>query len=191
MRYCVEIHSHATALENPVRYEPDVAGALDGSQPALGPSFVALPSEPTDAGLARALVPARRRVPKFPHYHRARLISTQATRRSSSTTPTRGRRGRSRQNRGVKIAACAKSNFDRHTRQPWARLEPNSRPSDAAGGSVTICVEIKISRCVPPTRPPTPARSWDAVPPTHSCRHDNAWARSSVCPRPSRGDRDA
>ena len=40
--------------ENPVRYEPDVAGALDGSQPALGPSFVA--SETGRSGLL-ALVP--------------------------------------------------------------------------------------------------------------------------------------
>ena len=39
--------------ENPVRYEPDVAGALDGSQPALGPSFVASDDRP---GLL-ALVP--------------------------------------------------------------------------------------------------------------------------------------
>ena len=39
--------------ENPVRYEPDVAGALDGSQPALGPSFVASEDRP---GLL-ALVP--------------------------------------------------------------------------------------------------------------------------------------
>ena len=40
--------------ENPVRYEPDVAGALDGSQPALGPSFLA--SETGRSGLL-ALVP--------------------------------------------------------------------------------------------------------------------------------------
>ena len=40
--------------ENPVRYEPDVAGALEGSQPALGPSFVA--SETGRSGLI-ALVP--------------------------------------------------------------------------------------------------------------------------------------
>ena len=37
--------------ENPVRYEPDVAGALDGSQPALGPSFVASDDRPGQLAL--------------------------------------------------------------------------------------------------------------------------------------------